>query len=120
MKAAIYVKQKTNGFGSVESKVKQCKRFAEERQLDIAGIYADTVPRNNCRRLDLEKLLDDCKKHTFEYVIILSYANLTRKYTEFCKCYDTFKKNGIQLIPVHDESLDEMYEIVRRVLCERR
>lgn len=56
----------------------------------------------------------------FEYVIILSYANLTRKYTEFCKYYETLKKNGIELIAVQNKSLRELYERIERVKCELR
>ncbi len=103
-KAAIYVKHKLNAIGSAERKISQCREFAKSKQLEVVHIYCDQVRDSTQKRYDFENLLKDCKKHLFDYVIITSIENLTRKHYEYCKIYKAFKTNNIGLLTVYDEN----------------
>lgn len=105
-KAAIYVKQKVNSCVPVKSKVERCQDYARQNKLDVTHVYCDCVKNNSIKRYDLERLLNDCKEHKFECVVILSVENLTRKIGEFRKICSVLKKNGIELLTTLDENKD--------------
>lgn len=100
-KAAIYVKHKYNSWASPKIKIDNCKEFAESKQLEVVDVYYDWVKNNKQKKYALEQLFKDCKKHKFDYVIILSVENVSRKCWEFRRYYEKLQSYGVKFITVN-------------------
>lgn len=56
---------------SIEGQVKDCRKFAEENNIDIVNIYADRAISGKIdQRPSFQKMIYDAKQHLFDTVIV--------------------------------------------------
>lgn len=104
-KAVIYVKHKDSSYASPKSKIEKCQEFAKSKQLEVVDIYCDWVKDNKQRKRALEQLVKDCEKHKFNYVIILSVENVSRKCWVFMRFYKNLQMHDVKLLTVDNSGI---------------
>lgn len=98
-RVGIYAYQSRNDYSDkVQSQIERLQEYAKSHGGTVVGIYCDTgYMGRNRRRLDLERMLKDCKEGKLDDVLILRTSRLSRKQEEFCKLYRQITENNVTL-----------------------
>ncbi|WP_341518715.1 recombinase family protein [Bacillus paramobilis] len=110
MKVAIYIRVSTEeqaeeGY-SIEGQVKTLTDYCKSHAYDIYNTYKDDgYSGKSTDRPALQKLLNDCKNHKFNMIIVWKISRLSRKQLDFLQLMDYFDHNNILFSSV-SESID--------------
>lgn len=84
---------------SLNSQAKQCKKFAEENNLNIIDVYKETISgyTDIILRSQLTELLNKCAKDKIGHIIINDLQRLTRSFRDGLLLLDWLHRRGIVL-----------------------
>ena len=64
---------------SIEGQIRECKAYAEREGIIITHIYTDrALSARTDHRPEFRQMIDDAKKHNFEYVIVYQLDRFSR------------------------------------------
>ncbi|MEH7457264.1 recombinase family protein [Bacillus sp. JJ1127] len=110
MKVALYVRVSTEeqaeeGY-SIEGQVKTLTDYCKGHKYDIYNTYKDEgFSGKSTNRPALQQLLNDCKDHKFNMIIVWKISRLSRKQLDFLQLIDYFDNNNVLFSSV-SESID--------------
>lgn len=117
--AVIYVRVrvKDNAQEAIDYQMAACMQFAKEKGFEIVGRYIDNEEfKKRTKRELLNQLTKDCRKATWDAVIIYSGDRISRSLQKFRKFEDTLEKYGKSLEIVTASALDiELAKMLREM-----
>ena len=109
-RVGIYVRSCNDSSNRVQSQTAQLQEYAKEHDGTVVRVYCDIgyVGREK-RRLELEKLIVDCKNGNLDEVLILRASHLSRKADEFRRLYRQIAESNVKLNiienPIDDKTI---------------
>lgn len=109
-RVGIYVRSCNDSSNRVQSQTAQLQEYAKEHDGTVVRVYCDIgyVGRQK-RRLELEKLIVDCKNGNLDEVLILRASHLSRKADEFRRLYRQIAESNVKLNiienPIDDKTI---------------
>ena len=103
-KTTIYARVSTQD-QHPEAQVKQLKRYANDRGLQVVNIYEEKVSATKTDRPQLQKLLDDVRKRKTDAVLIWKLDRLARSTRELLNRLEEFRTLNVELIS-YTENID--------------
>lgn len=101
-----YIYTRTATQSRIDSQIKECLEFARTNNFKVKKLFKDIrASANNLKRNNLLELLESCKSHPVDAVIILRLDRLTRNIEDFSLLKSQFRKLNVQLISVHEGEL---------------
>ena len=82
-----------------EGQIRECKAYAEREGIIITHIYTDRVLSARIdHRPEFWQMIDDTKKHNFEYVIVYQLDRFSRSREDSALYKAVFKRNGVKVL----------------------
>ncbi|MBD3329702.1 hypothetical protein GF357_04380 [Candidatus Dojkabacteria bacterium] len=114
--AVIYTRvssrEQAEGF-SIDAQIKACTRKATEQNLSIKNIFRDEgFSGTNMKRPALQEMLEYCKKHKINYVIIHKLDRLARSIQNHASIRTVLKSFNTDLISCTEKFGDKPHEML--------
>lgn len=105
--ATITQQKLTNGHSeAINNQIRICQDYAKKHRYKVLGVFTDIgISGNTLRRIDLQRLLASCKKHSPTVVIVPRIDRISRNVADFVKINKRFKEKDIKLISVAEGKL---------------
>lgn len=103
MNAAIYARTNTVNKKSLRKQVKECRKFASDKNIIVSSdnIYVDeAISGDKLDRKGLNDLMAAAKNSNFEAILVYDLARVSRNMTHVLSLATQFKSLGISLITV--------------------
>jgi site-specific DNA recombinase len=98
-------KEKDN---SIRSQIKSIKKYCEDCNLELVGIYKDEgVSGLKSNRDGLNKMLGEIEKMNIEVVLVYSLSRLGRKLVDVVGWVNNLEKKGIRFISIKENFTNE-------------
>lgn len=92
---------------SIEGQVRECRAFAEYEGYTVLNIYADrAISGRTSERPEFQKMIDDSKQKTFQYVIVYTFDRFSRDSYDSANFKHILKKNGVRVISAKERTDD--------------
>lgn len=105
--AVIYVRHSTGKQAFIDMQIENCRKYAEEHNLQISHIYSDVDPSF----VQLDKLLVDSNSHQFGNIIIHSVDRLNRYIESITYILRHFENNNIKVHSCTDRENPTSYNL---------
>lgn len=84
---------------SIEGQLRECRAFAEQNGYHVIGEYIDRAFSGKTdHRPDFQRMIQDSKKRTFQYVIVWKLDRFARNRYDSATYKHILKKNGVRVI----------------------
>ena len=104
---------------SIEGQLRECNEYAMRNDIVIVDTYIDrAMTGTNDNRTDFQRLLKDCSKHAWDYVLVYKLDRFSRNKYEMAMHKKTLRDNGIKLISVKENIPDSPEGIILESLLE--
>lgn len=110
MKFAIYSrKSKYTGKGeSIENQIEMCKqyinmKFNEIKDSDISVYEDEGFSGGNINRPNFQKMIDDAKRHKFDYIICYRLDRISRNIGDFAKLIEQLSELDISFVSIKEQ-----------------
>lgn len=103
MNAVIYARYSSDNQReeSIDAQVRACREYAANKGYNVTAVYADeAVSGRTAQRTQYQKMLRDCKKGTFQVILIHKYDRIARSLGEHVNLSAKLQDMGIDLIAV--------------------
>lgn len=103
MDAAIYARYSTDNQNenSIDTQVRLCKKFADERGMNVVAIFADEAQSGmKLARDGFQKLITGIQNHLFHAVIIYDQSRLSRDLVDWFLLRKMISSHGVELFSV--------------------
>lgn len=119
--AVIYARYSSAGQReqSIEDQIEDCKKYADNHDFRIVGIYADYAKTGtNSNREEFQKMLSDSKKERFEAVLVWKLDRFGRNREEMAINRLTLKKSGVSIISCMENIPDDPTGVILEGMIE--
>ena len=102
---------------SIESQVRTCKEFAEDKGFNVVGIYADKAKTGtNDKRPDFQRMMKDAASGAFQYILVYMLDRFSRNRRDSIIYKEMLKdRYGVKIIsalePIAEDEGGEFYEM---------
>ncbi len=96
-KCALYARVSTAD-QHVETQLCDLRKFAEQRGYEIVDVFTDVVSGTKARRLGLDAMMKDARKHKFSVVLVAAFDRMARSTRHFLQVMDELNDLGIEFI----------------------
>lgn len=104
---------------SIEGQLRECNEYAMRNDIVIVDTYIDrAMTGTNDNRTDFQRLLKDCSKRAWDYVLVYKLDRFSRNKYEMAMHKKTLRDNGIKLISVKENIPDSPEGIILESLLE--
>lgn len=104
---------------SIEGQLRDCNEYATRNGIVVIDTYIDrAMTGTNDNRAAFQKMLKDCEKRAWDYVLIYKTDRFGRNKYEIAVHKHTLSINGIKLIPVKENIPDGPEGIILESLLE--
>ena len=104
---------------SIEGQLRDCNEYAQRNDIVIVDTYIDrAMTGTNDNRAAFQKMLKDCEKRAWDYVLIYKTDRFGRNKYEIAVHKHTLSINGIKLIPVKENIPEGPEGIILESLLE--
>jgi len=110
-RAVIYARtsSRRQSYDSIVQQVIQCADYAYAHDVEIVEVYEDAFRTGkNANRPAFQKLVKDCRKGRFDYVLILRYDRWARNYDDAVRYEKRINYNGVQLLSITEDKKDKL------------
>ena len=84
---------------SIEGQLHVCNDYAKRNELVIVGTYIDrAMTGTNDNREDFQRMLKDCDKRSFDYVLVYKLDRFSRNKYEMAIHRKHLKDNGVKIL----------------------
>src|ERR1700687_1818895 len=96
-RAAIYTRISTSD-QHAETQIYDLRQLAKQRGFEIAHEYTDTISGAKSKRLGLDQLLIDARRHRFDIVLVVAFDRVARSVRHFLEVLDELNHLGIEFV----------------------
>jgi DNA invertase Pin-like site-specific DNA recombinase len=96
-RAAIYTRIST-GDQHAETQIYDLRELAKQRGFEISHEYTDTISGAKSKRLGLDRLLTDARRHRFDIVLVVAFDRVARSVRHFLEVLDELNHLGIEFV----------------------
>ena len=108
--AVIYARYSSDNQrdASIEQQVKACRKFAEDRGLEVLRVYDDrALTGRTDRRPSFLQMIRDSAKRKFKFVIVYSLDRFSRNKYDSVMHKHTLKENGVTVLSAMEHITDD-------------
>jgi DNA invertase Pin-like site-specific DNA recombinase len=98
-----------------ETQLGELRQFAANKGFQVAGEYTTTVSLGRERRPELDRMMDDARRHRFDVLLVWSCDRLARSTKHLLQRIDELNGMGIQFLSQR-EAIDTEGPLGRAVL----
>jgi DNA invertase Pin-like site-specific DNA recombinase len=113
-RAAIYTRIST-GDQHAETQIYDLRQLAQQRGFEIVHEYTDTISGAKSKRLGLDQLLTDARRHRFDIVLVVAFDRVARSVRHFLEVLDELNHLGIEFVSFR-ENIDTGGPLGRAVI----
>lgn len=109
-KAVIYARYSSDNQrdASIDQQVKACEKYATEKGLAVANIYADrALTGKTDKRPQFLQMIKDSAKGRFQFVIVYSLDRFSRNKYDSAIHKHTLKENGVRVLSAMEHISDD-------------
>ena len=104
---------------SIEGQLRVCTDYAKRNNIVIVDTYIDrAMSGTNDNRTDFQRLLKDCSKRAWDYVLVYKLDRFSRNKYEMAMHKKTLRDNGIKLVSAMENIPDTPEGIILESLLE--
>ena len=104
---------------SIEGQLRECNEYAMRNDIVIVDTYIDrAMTGTNDNRTDFQRLLKDCSKRAWDYVLVYKLDRFSRNKYEMAMHRKTLRDNGIKLLSAKENIPDSPEGIILESLLE--
>ena len=104
---------------SIEGQIRECKAYAEREGIIITHIYTDrALSARTDHRPEFRQMIDDAKKHNFEYVIVYQLDRFSRSREDSALYKAVLKRNGVKVISAKENISSDPAGIILESVLE--
>lgn len=104
---------------SIEGQIRECKAYAEREGIVITHIYTDkALSARTDHRPEFRQMIDDAKKHNFEYVIVYQLDRFSRSREDSAVYKSILKRNGVKVISAKENISSDPAGIILESVLE--
>ena len=104
---------------SIEGQIRECKAYAEREGIIITHIYTDkALSARTDHRPEFRQMIDDAKKHNFEYVIVYQLDRFSRSREDSAVYKSILKRNGVKVISAKENISSDPAGIILESVLE--
>ncbi len=104
---------------SIEGQIRECKAYAEREGIIITHIYTDkALSARTDHRPQFRQMIDDAKKHTFEYVIVYQLDRFSRSREDSAVYKSILKRNGVKVVSAKENISNDPAGIILESVLE--
>lgn len=121
-KAVIYTRYSPGSqqtYQSIEGQLKECYDFAKRNNLEVINEYIDEhLTGTSDRRPSFQKMIDDSKKKTFQFIIVYQLDRFTRNRYDSAMYKSKLKKNGVRVLSARENISNDASGIIMESVLE--
>lgn len=104
MNAALYACVSTRvGSQNPDMQLRELREYCTRRGWDVAGEYVDEgVSGAKEQRLELDRLLGECRKRQFDVVVVYRYDRFARSLRQLVNALEASRALGIEFVSLHE------------------
>lgn len=104
---------------SIEQQVRACKQFAERHGIEIVKVYDDrALTGTNDRRPGFQKMIQDAKKSSWNYVIVYTLDRFARDRYDSAVYKRQLKDAGVKVLSAMENISDDPTGVLMESLLE--
>ena len=104
---------------SIEGQLRECRAFAEQNGYHVIGEYIDRAFSGKTdHRPDFQRMIQDSKKRTFQYVIVWKLDRFARNRYDSATYKHILKKNGVRVISATEKISDSPEGVILEAMLE--
>ena len=104
---------------SIEGQIRVCTEYAKRNDIVIVDTYIDrAMSGTNDNRNDFQRMLKDCSKQAWDYVLVYKLDRFSRNKYEMATHRKTLRDNGIKLLSAMENIPDSPEGIILESLLE--
>jgi DNA invertase Pin-like site-specific DNA recombinase len=100
-RAVIYTRVST-GDQHPETQLYDLRELAKQRRFEIVHEYTDTISCAKSKRLGLDQLLTDARRHRFDVVLVAAFDRVARNVRHFLDVLDEFGHLNIEFVSLRE------------------
>jgi DNA invertase Pin-like site-specific DNA recombinase len=113
-RAAIYARVST-GDQHLETQLLDLRELAKQRGCEIVHEYTDIISGSKAKRIGLDQLMADARRHRFNIVLVAAFDRIARNVRHFLDVLDELNQLGIEFVSKR-ENIDTSGPLGRAML----
>jgi DNA invertase Pin-like site-specific DNA recombinase len=113
-RAAIYARVST-GDQHLETQLLDLRELAKQRGCEIVHEYTDIISGSKAKRIGLDQLMADARRHRFNIVLVAAFDRIARNVWHFLDVLDELNHLGIEFVSKR-ENIDTSGPLGRAML----
>lgn len=100
-RAVLYARVSTND-QHLETQLLDLREMAKQRGHEVVREYTDTISGAKAKRVGLDQLLADARRHRFDIVLVSAFDRVARNVRHFLEVLDELNHLGIEFVSLRE------------------